>query len=143
VNAAQARPRYALVALLLVPLGVATKLYHGPGGSWVEGNAGGLLYVVFWILLVMAARPSLRPARVAAAVLLLTCLLELLQLWHPAWLEPIRAGFIGHALLGNTFAWLDFPHYLAGALAGWALSLWIRARTGLRPHPRGLRSARS
>jgi hypothetical protein len=57
-------------------------------------------------------------------VLLVTCLLELLLLWHPPWLQRLRGGFIGHALLGTTFAWLDFPHYLGG----WALSRWIGRR---------------
>jgi hypothetical protein len=36
----------------------------------------------------------------------------------------LLATFIGHALLGNTFAWLDFPHDVAGALLGYGLARW-------------------
>jgi hypothetical protein len=41
----------------VVPFGIATKFYGGPAASWVMDNAGSVLYVVFRILVVMAARP--------------------------------------------------------------------------------------
>ena len=104
-------------------LGFASKLYSGPGAGWVSGSAGGVLYVAFWLLLVLAVAPRLAPARVAVAVFLVTSVLELLQLWQPAWLAPIRASFLGHALVGSTFSALDFPHYALGALIGWAYAL--------------------
>jgi hypothetical protein len=111
----------------LVLLGLATKLYAGPGAGWVSGSAGGVLYVAFWVLVVLALWPSLPPARVAGAVFLVTSALELLQLWQPAWLAPVRASFVGHALLGSTFSGLDFPHYALGALVGWAWARWVRS----------------
>lgn len=123
--AARQRRAHLLLLAALIPLGVATKLYTGPGAGWINGSLGGVLYVVFWILLVTLLRPRWPPAPVALGVLLVTCALEVLQLWHPAWLAPVRASFIGHALLGNTFAWLDFPHYVAGALLGYALTRWV------------------
>jgi hypothetical protein len=46
-----------------------------------------------------------------------------LQLWHPPFLTAIRATFIGKLLLGTTFAWWDFPHYLLGCVLGW---LWLQ-----------------
>jgi hypothetical protein len=81
-----------------------------------------VLYVAFWILLAMAFAPARWLLRVSLTVLSLTCLLEFLQLWHPPWLEAIRGSFLGHALLGSTFTWLDFPHYALGASAGAALA---------------------
>lgn len=111
---------------MLIPLGIGTKLYTGPAAEWINDSLGGVLYVVFWILLAMLMQPGWPPARVALAVLLVTCLLEVLQLWHPAWLAPFRATFIGHALIGNTFAWLDFPHYVAGALLGYGVVRLVR-----------------
>ncbi|WP_200241466.1 DUF2809 domain-containing protein [Thiohalocapsa halophila] len=109
----------------LVPLGLWTKLYAGPASAWVAGSLGGVLYVAFWIVLAMALAPAHWLLRVSLAVLVLTALLELLQLWHPLWLEPIRANFLGHALLGSTFSWLDFPHYALGAVLGARLTRWI------------------
>jgi hypothetical protein len=123
-----ARTPYLILLALLVPLGLFTKRYTGPAAPWVADNLGGVLYVLFWILLALAAVPRLSPGRVALTVLAITCALELLQLSHPPWLQAIRGTFIGHALLGNTFAWLDFPHYVAGALLGWGIGRRLARR---------------
>ena len=106
----------------LVPLGLGAKLYRGPAESWVRDSAAGALYVLFWCLLVLAARPTLPPRAVAAAVLAVTCALEFAQLWQPPLLQQVRSTFLGHALIGSSFAWLDFPYYLAGALLSVALA---------------------
>lgn len=109
------RARLGLALAVVVPLGFLTK---ATDAELVRGYLGGVLYVVFWILLVLLARPSLRPGSVAVVVFLVTCALEAAQLWHPPWLERIRATFLGHALLGSTFSWWDFPCYAAGAALG-------------------------
>lgn len=121
--------RRLLVALaLLVPLGFATKTYAGPGADLVRGYLGGVLYVVFWVYAVLLARPKWRTGRVAAGVLAATCIVEILQLWHPPPLEALRGTSLGAVLLGETFSWGDFPCYLAGALLAVALSSALRAR---------------
>jgi len=108
-----------LVALAVVtPLGFATKLYRGPVEVWVANYLGGVLYEVFWILVVQFIRPSLSPWRVAGWVLAVTSALELAQLWHPPFLEAVRDTFVGRALIGTTFAWWDFPHYAVGCVIG-------------------------
>jgi hypothetical protein len=38
-------------------------------------------------------------------VLVATCLLEFLQLWHPPLLEAVRSTFIGRTVLGTSFTW--------------------------------------
>jgi hypothetical protein len=121
-----ARGAYLAPLPAVLILGVASKLYTGPGAGWVTGSAGGVLYVAFWVLFVLALAPRLSPGRVALAVFLVTSALECLQLWQPAWLAPVRRSFLGHALLGSTFSWMDFPHYALGALAGWAHARWVR-----------------
>ena len=110
------RFRLALVLVVLVPLGIATKFYDGPAHAWVRAHAGGTLYVVFWCLLVLAIRPRFSPWRAACAVLVVTSILECLQLWHAPFLQAIRSSFLGHALIGSKFSWLDFPYYGLGAL---------------------------
>jgi hypothetical protein len=44
-------------------------------------------------------------------------MLEFLQLWRPPLLQAVRSTFLGHALVGSSFAWSDFPYYGAGTLA--------------------------
>jgi hypothetical protein len=120
------RRRLTLLLAVVTPLGFASKLYAGPGQQWVRYHAGGVVYEVFWILLVLLVRPRLSPWRVAGAVLLVTCALELLQLWNPPVLAAVRASFLGHALIGSSFSWWDFPHYLLGCLLGGALAVALR-----------------
>jgi hypothetical protein len=60
--------------------------------------------------------------------LIITCILEVLQCWHPPFLESIRSTRIGVTLIGNSFAWLDFPHYLAGSLIAYLLISWLSRR---------------
>lgn len=117
--------RLALLAsiLVIVPLGLATKFYRGPGQEWLNNSFGGIPYEIFFVLLVVFIWPQLSALRAALAVCLATCLLEFLQLWHPPFLEAIRATLLGRLLLGNTFQWSDIPYYFIGSFLGWA---WVR-----------------
>lgn len=117
------RWRTAVILAVLVPLGLLTKSYAGPLRIWVNNFAGGVLYEIFWCLIIGFMRPRINALRVAVWVFLITCGLECLQLWHPPVLEAARRPFIGKALLGTTFSLLDFPHYIAGSAAGgWILN---------------------
>lgn len=110
-------------ALIVLPLGFYAKYYGGPGADWVNNGLAGSFYVLFWCLVVSGLRPRSRPGAVAALVLAATCALEFLQLWNAPPLEWVRATFLGRALIGSDFAWLDFPFYFLGAAAGW---FWLR-----------------
>jgi hypothetical protein len=113
---APSAPIAALVCL--VGIGLAAKSWRGPAASWVHDSFAGVVYVVFWIVLAKSLAPRARTARVAGAVLAATCALEALQLFRPPLLEVVRATWLGRALIGTTFSWLDVPHYVAGAAAG-------------------------
>ena len=111
-----------LSLLVIVPVGLYTKFYQGPAADWVNNFLGGVFYEIFWCLLVFLIVPNARPWLIALAVLLVTCTLEFMQLWHPAALTYVRGYFLGAALLGTTFSWFDFPYYFVGSAIGW---LWI------------------
>jgi len=128
------RIRLAAALALIVPLGLATKSYAGPGARFVGGALGGVLYEVFWIFAALFAAPRWRPARVGAAVFLATCALEAAQLWHPPFLERARATPFGDALLGSTFSVSDFAGYAAGTLLGVGLARALGCgRASLQP----------
>lgn len=120
-SASRVRIRAAWGAVILIPVGFGTKYYSGSGAEWANNSFAGALYEVFWCLCVLSWLPRTSPPRIAAGVLIVTCGLEFLQLWHPAWLEALRATFLGRAILGSTFAWGDFPYYLIGCAMGWWL----------------------
>ena len=117
--------RCLIVLAIITPVGLATKVYTGPGSWWVQDYLGGVLYEVFWVLVVLAITPKWSPWRVAAGVLAVTSALEFLQLWHPPGLEAIRATFIGSLLIGTTFVLWDFPHYVIGCGLGALLASWL------------------
>jgi hypothetical protein len=117
------RGRTLLSLLVVTPLGFLSKLYAGPARGWFNNYAAGVLYEVFWCLVLFFFWPRRESAmKIAVGVLATTSALEVLQLWHPGLLEQIRATFLGRALLGTTFAWWDFPHYVLGCALGW---LWM------------------
>jgi len=120
------RVQVILSLLVIVPVGWwLRRLDFGPDYRWVSNWGGSLAYEIFWILLIFLwlARPqSITP--IAVGVWLVTCLLEVAQLWHPPWLEAIRATFLGRAILGTTFMWQDMPIYPLGCIVGW---LWLKA----------------
>lgn len=111
----------ALLSLAAVTVaGLTAKFYAGPLRHWLNDYGAGVFYEIFWILLAFGLRPSPTVARRAPVwVLAITVALEFLQLWHPPFLEMVRSAFVGRSLIGTTFSWWDFPHYLIGCWIGW------------------------
>ena len=111
-----------LSILLIVPVGFYSKFYDGPAQAWVNNSLGGVFYEIFWCLVLYLFIPGIQPVLNASIIFTITCILETLQLWHPPFLEIIRATFIGATILGSSFTWTDFPYYVVGSVLGW---LWI------------------
>ncbi len=106
---------------IIIPLGFASKFYQGPGALWSNNYLGGILYVVFFILLAGLIFPSVSSIKICIWVVLATCILETIQLWHPPFLEFIRSYFIGRTLIGSGFDFWDFPHYIIGGIIGYSI----------------------
>ncbi|MDQ7063393.1 MAG: DUF2809 domain-containing protein [candidate division KSB1 bacterium] len=101
--------------LLLIPVGLAAKF--GLAG-WGLRYGGAIFYEMFWILFLRFFLPQWSPLRCAVTVFFATSLLEMLQLWHPIWLEGLRSHFLGRILLGTSFDPVDFGYYFVGSAAG-------------------------
>ena len=112
--------KYIVFALLVVtPAGFLFKFYSGPAQWWFNNYGAGLLYEIFWILLIFFFLPKKALTnKIPLWVFTITCTLEVLQLWHPLFLEKVRSYFLGRALIGTSFSWWDFPHYAIGCLIG-------------------------
>ncbi len=112
-----------MLALLLVllPAGLWSKACRGPGHLWFNDYGGGVLYEIFWCVAAYGIWPYRKNIiRIVSTVFLISCIIELTQLWHGwPWLEAIRKTFTGRLLLGTTFAWWDFPHYALGCGLSW------------------------
>lgn len=108
-----------LAIIIIIPLGLVCKFYKGPLDEWLNNYSGGIFYEIFWILLVILINPKIKPSIATIWVFMITVLLEFMQLWHPPFLEAIRATLIGRLLIGTTFDWWDFPHYMLGCTITW------------------------
>ena len=116
--------KLTLISIFIItPIGFYSKFYKGPAASWVNDFLGGAFYVIFWCLVFYFIFPKSKSWFIATIVLVVTCLLEFLQLWHPPLLEFIRSNFIGVTILGHSFNWSDFPYYFLGSAIGW---LWLK-----------------
>ena len=107
--------------LAVLALGLAMR-FNPFLPEWLRDATGGVLYVYLMAMLVRLARPLMSPLSSAAAALVITSAVEFAQLWHPAWLEALRATLPGRLAWGTTFSWSDFPPYFAGA----ALAAWLK-----------------
>ena len=113
-----------LVASGLVPLviafGLGCKSYRGVGSEWINNwGPASVAYVLLFMLLIFILVPRADwIRRIAIGVCIGTCIIEVLQLWNPHFLETLRATLLGRLVLGNTFSWWDFPAYIIGCLLG-------------------------
>ncbi|MEN9871671.1 MAG: hypothetical protein RLZZ171_2663 [Cyanobacteriota bacterium] len=114
-----------LALLLIIPLGIFSKVYAGIGQEWIQDYSGDVLYEIFWCLLIFwftpASKNSTKLGQIAVWVLVVTCIIEVSQLWFYLVPVTIRSTFIWRMLLGAGFDWWDFPHYALGALIGWII----------------------
>ena len=118
----------AISAAGVVCLGVASRSrLVGLPPFWAKYSGDAL-----WALLVFIGIgllfPSQRTWKVAALAFATACLDELSQLYHAAWIDAIRRTWLGHAILGDVFAWPDLVAYAVGIAAG-ALAEWTLRKT--------------
>ena len=105
-------------------MGFFFKYYTGLAHEWFNNYGAAVFYEIFWCLFAFVFFRSRTAVRqIPLWVFIITCILEFMQLWHPPLLEEFRVTLIGKWLIGTTFNWWDFPHYLLGCILGW---LWLR-----------------
>src|SRR3954468_23084206 len=131
-------PRVRILTLLsliaVVPIGLGLKFYRGPAESFINDWSSSLAYECFWMLaafFVLPRRAAITP--IAIGVFLATCVIEVMQLWHPPALEALRRTFVGRMVLGTTFDPWDFAAYAVGCAIGW---MWLHLiSNSLGPKP--------
>lgn len=122
---------FALCVLVLVGLG--TKWYGGLGQVWVRDFSGDILYEMAWVMLLGIWKIRWPARTIAIGVFVVTGLVELTQLIpFPA---DLKAHLLWRLLLGTTFSFWDYPHYLLGCLLGGMLLSYLR-RLYLKPRSR-------
>jgi hypothetical protein len=124
------RKRLFLILLLLIPIGLSTKFYQGPFEQWVHLYAGDIFYPMFWYFLVRFVWPRFPYVWCAVSVFGFCALVEVSQLWRPAFLQTLRRTFLGAVVLGSGFDWPDFVYYAIGIGLAVGIDLWSAQRDG-------------
>ena len=114
-----------IIVIILIPIGILTKVYSGIGSEFVTNYLGGVIYVVFFIVLASLVFPKASSRKVSLIVLYVTCLLEFSQLIHTPTLDQFRRNFVFRAIFGSTFNPFDFIWYFIGAISGFFLVLFV------------------
>ncbi|MEL6109368.1 MAG: DUF2809 domain-containing protein [Planctomycetota bacterium] len=115
------RPAIACAVSVVACLAYAATRNSLP--DWLRGHAGGVPYVLFWILLWLTVIPRRTAIPwISVGCVLFTCWLEVFQLYQgPQWLIDFRRTTLGAAWLGAGFDPWDIPPYFLGGVLGW----WI------------------
>lgn len=131
------RLSFAAFAIAVVPIGLATRRFPWALPELIATYAGDALWAMTVYLLIGALAPT-APIRIRATIsLAFAFLVECSQLWHPAWLDAIRATTAGRLVLGQGFLWSDLACYSVGVAIAAAVESLIT-----RPAPRRHRTRR-
>jgi len=111
----KSRPYHIYVPIMLLVMAVALLSRSVAGlPSFVVQYAGDCLWAVFVFLLFAVIFQGLRTWKVAVLTLIFSYLIEVSQLFHPDWLQQIRAIKVCALVLGHHFLWSDVVAYTVG-----------------------------
>jgi hypothetical protein len=121
-------PLYVALACLTIVAGLASRRYSELFPEVVARYAGDTLWaaMVFWFLALGWRRTS--SGRLAATAIAISFAVELSQLYRAAWLDSLRATWIGALVLGRGFLWSDLVCYTIGVCIAVVLDVLLVGR---------------
>lgn len=119
---ARSRWHYALVALVVVALGLATRQLKHVNDA-VGSALGDALWAALVYLLLVLVFPRLRPVWALCSATAIAGIVEVSQLWHVSWLDTLRRTTLGALAVGGTFSIGDLWCYLAGTMGVFLVEL--------------------
>jgi len=122
------RPVYAVSVVLVIATGVLWRSGMLPLSSFQSKYGGVALWALVVFLCVGFVFRRSAIARVGLAALCIAWCVEVLQLYHAAWIDGIRATRLGEMVLGSTFNAPDLIAYAVGIAMGVAAEfvIWNR-----------------
>ncbi|HEY1376020.1 MAG TPA: DUF2809 domain-containing protein [Gemmataceae bacterium] len=114
----RSRGAYGLWVGVVVCAGLASRSDALGLPPFLAKYAGDALWALMVFLGVAFLAPARSTAAVAGLAAVVSCAVEVSQLYHAPWLDAVRRTTLGHLALGDTFAWGDIAAYLAGITLG-------------------------
>jgi hypothetical protein len=126
----RSRLTQAVSAAVVICFGVASRSrFVGLPPFWAKYSGDAL-----WALLVFIGLglffPSQRTWKLAALAFGVAFADECSQLYHAAWIDAVRRTWLGHAILGDVFAWPDLVAYAAGIAVG-SIAEWASKKASV------------
>jgi hypothetical protein len=126
--ASRHRVVYAMIALLIVGLGLASRAFP----HYVPGVLGKYPGDCLWAMvafMIMAILMRLHPTGRIGLIALVFCFaVEALKLVPSAFLASARHTTVGHLFLGHTFMWQNLIAYSVGIVGAMGVDLAICSR---------------
>ncbi len=117
---------YAIVILILIPLGLGSRFYWKTGLFHIYG--GDVLYATFFYFVYrfLFVKHTLKAAFWAS--LIFCYCIEISQFYQAPWITEIRANRLGGIILGFGFLWSDIVCYTLGILLGLLFDKWCLSK---------------
>ena len=122
---------YALLVLLTIGIGLASRRFSFLLPPWLAKNAGDVLYAVMAYWLLGLCFPRLSPLRTAVAAGLFCFGIEFLKFSNAPWLAAARHNRYGMLVFGSGFHVSNLVCYALGVLA--ALLIETRLISSRKP----------
>lgn len=123
----RARLVYVAFAGVTIALGLAVHLYGAFLGSTLRDMTGDALWAAMIVWWIAAIAPVLSISARSAIAIAICFAVEFSQLYHTQSLDALRAGIIGHLVLGSGFDPRDLLSYTIGVLAAAAFERLTRS----------------
>ena len=117
-----------LFVVFLIFIGLISKSNLFPQNGFISNYAGGIIYVVFFIVLSSLFFTETSPIKISVIVLVITSLIEFTQLIQNEVLIGIRDIKLIRALIGSTFNPFDFLFYLFGMIIGCSVLMILKSK---------------
>ena len=111
------RLTYALLTVLTIVVGLASRHFAFLLPPWLAKNAGDVLYAVMAYWLLGLCFPRLLPARTALAAVGFCFAIEFLKFVQAPWLVAARHNRFGMLVFGSGFHVSNLVCYALGVLA--------------------------
>jgi hypothetical protein len=126
----QRRVRYLGCGLAVVALGLGSRRYGTYLPAFVGEYAGDTLWALMVFLALGCVAPRARISHRAGIALLVSCSVEISQLYHAPWLDALRHTRLGGLVLGFGFLWSDVVCYAVGVALGAGIEHLVVHHTG-------------
>ncbi len=118
------RPHYAVLFLMVLLLGLASRRFAWLLPPLLHKNAGDILWALMLFLVFGLLLPRLSTFRTAAISVAFCIGIEVLKLYQAPWINAVRSTKFARLLFGYSFSWSNLFCYLIGIGLAAAIEKW-------------------